>query len=54
MEEIGTVAAIKRYFETDGGKKIKMEEMQALSKDERDELGALCAAALGATIKKAA
>lgn len=47
------IEAIKTFFEKDGGRKITMEELKALSVDERAELGKLCAAALGTTIKTA-
>jgi hypothetical protein len=36
------VAAIKLFFESDGGRKVTMEEMKALSVDERAEIGKLC------------
>lgn len=42
-----TIAAIKAFFEADGGRKISMDEMRALTSDERAELGQLCAKALG-------
>jgi len=32
------VAAIKSFFETDGGKKITMDDVKALSSEERAEL----------------
>lgn len=41
-------AAIKTYFESEPhGRKVTMAEMKALSKEERTELGRLCAKALG-------
>jgi hypothetical protein len=45
------VAAIKAFFEANGGRKVSMEEFRALSTAERNELGQLCAAALGVTIE---
>jgi hypothetical protein len=46
VEKIKTIAAIKEYFGyTDSS--VLMKEMQALSKDERDELGKLAATQLG-------
>ena len=42
------IKAIKTFFEADGGKKIEMAECKALSKEERNELGAMCCEALGA------
>lgn len=44
------VAAIKAFFEADGGRKVSMDEFRVLSVAERDELGKLSAAALGVTI----
>lgn len=40
------VTAIKKFFELNGGRKISMDELKALSIDERNELGKLCAEAL--------
>lgn len=45
--EISAVAAIKKYMELNGDRSVTMEEMKALSKEERDELGALAAKELG-------
>ena len=50
MEQMTRTKAIKTYFEQDGGRKIKMDEMTVLSKEERDELGRMCAAELGVEI----
>ena len=47
MEKISRVAAIKRYFEADGGRKVEMREMQALSKEEREYLAVEAAKQLG-------
>lgn len=35
------VTAIKTFFESDGGRKVSMEEMKALTADERAYLGDL-------------
>lgn len=35
------VVAIKTYFEKDGGRKVTIEEMKALTPDDRKELGNL-------------
>ena len=43
---IGNVKAIKKFFESDGGRTVKMAEMKALSTEDRVELGALCREAL--------
>ena len=39
-------AEIKKYFAHEGGRPVSMEELKALSKDERDELGTLAHHAL--------
>lgn len=49
--EVSNVQAIKEFFEANGGRKVSMDEMKALSNDARRELGQLAAAALGHTIK---
>lgn len=41
------VAAIKRFFEADGARKVEMAEMKELSLDDRKELGRLARVALG-------
>jgi len=51
MKEVSNVQAIKEFFEANGGRKIGMEEMKALSNNERKELGALAASALGYSVK---
>ena len=56
-EAVSAVIAIKRFFERedtitpDGGKKFGLEELKAIPKTDRDELGTLCAVALGVEIK---
>lgn len=45
------VAAIKIFFDKDNGRKVTMEELKALSIDERAELGKLCAEKLNETIE---
>ena len=46
MEQLTNVAAIKAVFEADGGRKVTMDEMKALSIEDRQELGDMCRAAL--------
>lgn len=46
VELTTTIVAIKRFFESDGGRKIEMKELQALSGEERQELGKLAAVEL--------
>lgn len=50
METITVIAAIKTFFGQDGGRAVTMDELKALSKTERDELGKLAAEALGKTL----
>lgn len=48
---MNNLQAIRAFFESDGGRKITMDEMKALSMEDKKELGALCAEKLGVTIK---
>lgn len=41
------IPAIKGFMEKDGCRKCGMDELKALSGDERKELGKMCAEALG-------
>ena len=56
-ERVSAVIAIKRFFEQkdiitpDGGKKFGFDELKAIPKTDRDELGAFCAIELGVEIK---
>jgi len=47
MEEMGRIEVIKTFFEKDGGRKVQMAELKALSQDEREELASLAAKELG-------
>lgn len=48
-----SVEAIREYFgPNNGGKEVSTQELRALSTEDRVELGALCASALGGIIKK--
>lgn len=38
---LANVTAIKKFFELDGGRKVGMDEMKALSTEDRAELGRL-------------
>lgn len=49
METMSNVTAIKAFFEANNGRKVSMEEMKALSIEERQELGDLCRAELAKT-----
>jgi len=57
MAVLTNVGAIKKFFEAVGTsgnpedyKKVALTEMSALSAEDRDEMGRLCAKALGLTI----
>jgi hypothetical protein len=46
-QSFNNIKAIKTFFEADpNGRKVTMEEMKALSPDERAELGKMCNDAL--------
>ncbi len=47
--------ALKTYFEAEPhGRKVTMDEMKSLSKEERQELGEMCCEALGTEFEPAA
>lgn len=50
-EKVSKVIAIKRFFELDGGRKVGLDEFKQLTPEDREELGAPCAAALGLELK---
>lgn len=41
MEIKSDVVLIKEFFEKDGGRKVTLEEMKALTAEDRKELGSL-------------
>jgi len=46
-ERLGNIPAIKKYFESgEHGHKVEMDELKALTSDERAELGEMCREAL--------
>lgn len=45
--------AIKTFFEKNGGRKVTLNELNALSSKERRDMGALAAAKLGVTLADA-
>ncbi len=51
-EKVSSVIAIKRYFETDGGRNVTLQEIKDLPPEDRDELGPLAAKELGLELKK--
>ncbi len=53
MESTTPVKAIQDFFSKDGGRPVTMTELRALNTEERQELGRLCAAAMGKTIAAA-
>lgn len=50
MEKLTRVAAIKRFFEAEGGRKVTMSELKNLTNDDKQELGNLAAVELGCEI----
>lgn len=44
---ITSVKAIQTFFEKDGGRKVSMHELKALTDEDKTELGRVRAAALG-------
>jgi hypothetical protein len=47
---VGSLGVIKQYFEADpNGRKVTMDEMKALTREDREELAPLCAEAMGLT-----
>lgn len=50
MEAPTNAAAIKAFFQSNGGRKVTMEEFKKLSNGEREELGRLAAEALRTAI----
>ena len=47
MAGVSNIVAIRNFFESNGGRKVTMEELKALSTEERSEIGLLCAEAMG-------
>ena len=45
------IKALKTFFESDGGRRLTMDELKELSKEERAELIALAAIELGVEIE---
>lgn len=50
MEKLTRIQVIKRFFEADGGKKLGMQELKALSNEDKDELATLAAKELGVEV----
>jgi len=53
MEQMTSVKAIRAYFEAEGGRKMTLKELRALSIEERQELAALYAKELGVELVSA-
>ena len=51
-EKISKVIAIKRFFESNGGRKVGLEEFKQLTPEDRDELGPPAAKELGLELKE--
>lgn len=49
-ESMSRIAAIRKYFERDGGRKLSMDELRMLTTQDRHELGQLAARELGVTL----
>lgn len=47
MEQMTNMKAIRTFFEADGGRKMTMDELKALSKEEREYLATEAAKQLG-------
>jgi hypothetical protein len=49
MEKVkmSKLKAIRNYFEADGGRKVTLSELKALTTEDKDELAPLAAAELG-------
>lgn len=47
MATISRIKAIMNFFEKDGGRKVTTLELKELNEEEKNELGRLCAQALG-------
>ena len=50
-EKMNRMKAIRTFFESDGGRKVTMDEMKALTSEERKELAELSAATLGVELE---
>jgi hypothetical protein len=54
------IKAIRDYFQQqdpqapDGGRKVTMDELKGLTAEDKDELGVLCASALGEELEQKA
>ena len=51
MRKITPVVAIREFFQADGGRKITVNECKPLTREDRIELGVLCAAELGPDVE---
>ena len=47
-----SIQAIKTFFEADGGKRVTMDELKKVPKDDRAELAELAAVELGVELSK--
>ncbi|MHC4175916.1 MAG: hypothetical protein ACYSWU_00305 [Planctomycetota bacterium] len=50
-DTLSPLAALKKYMEADGGRKVSLAELKKLSSEERRELGLLAAEELGVKIE---
>jgi hypothetical protein len=50
---ISKIGAIRDFFQAGGGRPVTMDEVKALTQEDRNELAPLCAAGLGKTLTTA-
>ena len=50
METMSPLKAIRTFFEADGARKLSLDELKALTSEDRAELGKLAAEKLGVTL----
>jgi hypothetical protein len=53
VKEMTKMQAIRTFFESDGGRKVTMQEMKDLTAEDRNELATAAAERLGVTLKEA-
>ena len=51
MEKMSPIKALRTFFEANGGRKVTLQEFQALTTEERLALGRLAAVALGVELE---
>ena len=51
MEKMSPIKALRTFFEANGGRKVTLQEFQALTAEERIALGKLAAVELGVELE---